>query len=97
MKNGALSKSLNRPGSNESISVVYKDYTSTNTLLSFRNFLTISTTEKFESESYIDNGFFVSRITQMKRDDFFGRVSHDRTTIYEMPYKKAFAFFVDVH
>ncbi len=39
----------------------------------FRNFLTLSTSEKFETEFYIENSFWVSQIFEMKRKQFLGR------------------------
>lgn len=38
----------------------------------FRNFLTFSTSEKFESEFYVENSFWVSQIFEMKRKQFLG-------------------------
>jgi hypothetical protein len=40
--------------------------------LVFRNFLTFSTSEKFETESYIDNEFYVSQITEMPTKELLG-------------------------
>lgn len=36
----------------------------------FRNFLTFSTSEKFESEFYVDNEFFIEEILEMDRKKF---------------------------
>jgi hypothetical protein len=38
----------------------------------FRNFLTFSTSEKFETEFYVENSFWVSQIIEMKRPQFLG-------------------------
>lgn len=48
----------------------YNTYETTNTPLLFRNFLTISTTENFTTESYIDNGFYISTVYRVKTSDF---------------------------
>lgn len=56
-------------GSN-STNVFVANYNKENSKLIFRNFLTISTSEKFESESYIDNEFYISQIAELKLSDF---------------------------
>ena len=48
----------------------YNTYETTRTPLLFRNFLTISTTENFTSESYIDNGFYIANVYRVKTSDF---------------------------
>ena len=48
----------------------YNTYETTRTPLLFRNFLTISTTENFASESYIDNGFYIANVYRVKTKDF---------------------------
>lgn len=50
----------------KSFSVEYVEYTQENSQFIFRNFLTFSTSEKFDKEIYIDNGFYVSRINKIK-------------------------------
>jgi hypothetical protein len=45
--------------------VFIHEYDRNTTPLSFRNFLTLSTDEEFETEFYIDNGFYVSRVEEM--------------------------------
>jgi len=56
--------------SNRIKKVKCQEYSSANTFLRFRNFMTISTTEKFEKEIYIDNEFFVSKVFQMEANSF---------------------------
>ncbi len=46
--------------------VQYDEYWHLNTPLTFRNFLTFSTTEKFESEFYVDNSFYISSVQQLR-------------------------------
>ena len=74
---------LKQNASNKNTSVLIKHLTPENTNISFRNFMTISTTEKFEQESYIDNQFYNSIIYQMKMPDF-----------YELPFMKPTWFYV---
>jgi hypothetical protein len=45
-------------------------YPSFNSPLRFRNFLTYSTTEDFQHEQYVDNGFFLSITLQIKQKYF---------------------------
>ena len=50
---------------------IYKaKYTPEESVLDFRNFLTLSTSEKFDSEFYVDNGFFISSILEMDNVQF---------------------------
>lgn len=57
-----------------------KDYQETNSPASFRNFMSISTTESFEKEYYIDNSFYVNKITELNKKDFIYRVYDKETT-----------------
>tara|TARA_B110000046_G_scaffold177699_1_gene204827 strand:- start:876 stop:1649 length:774 start_codon:yes stop_codon:yes gene_type:complete len=50
--------------------IYYTNFTKSNTPVYFRNFLTFSLSEKFESEFYIDNGFFISKIREMEITQF---------------------------
>jgi hypothetical protein len=94
-KRGAMAGSLTKQPSHMLVPIDFKEFNQSNSPLSFRNFLTISTTERFDNEVYIDNGFFVSRISQMKRSDFLGRTQYDHGTIYEMPFKGPSLFYID--
>ncbi len=50
---------------------VYKvDFTKANSPLVFRNFLTFSTTEDFETEFYVDNEFYINEILEMDKRHF---------------------------
>ncbi len=59
----------------KSIQLKYMDYNEGNSILVFRNFLTVSTSDRFDKETYIDNGFYISRITEMDRGTFWGTLS----------------------
>ncbi len=56
------------------IPVQYVNVNQENSPLIFRNFISISTTEQFEKESYIDNSFYISRIYKIKRK-YFDQIS----------------------
>lgn len=45
------------------------EYTESTSPIRFRNFVTYSLTENFADESYIDNGFYVSKIVEVKPND----------------------------
>lgn len=67
--------------SNDSITVQKIEYDKPTTPALFRNFMTVSTTEKFEKEFYIDNGFYISGVLQIKKSDIMtydgnGEVMH---------------------
>lgn len=55
--------------------------------ISFRVFLTLSTKENFEKEFYIDNGFYVSKITEMTGKQF---ATSDE---YESPYYRQCRYY----
>jgi hypothetical protein len=58
---------------------VYKaDFTKENSPLVFRNFLTFSTTEDFETEFYVDNEFYIEEILEMD-ERHFGQPRKDET------------------
>jgi hypothetical protein len=61
------------------------DYNPSESALHFRNFLTFSTSEKFEKEFYTDNGFYVAKISEVDAIAF--------TTTYQ----KACNFFVKIN
>lgn len=76
--------------------IKYIEYVQNNSPLIFRNFITISTSDKFEKETYVDNGFFVSKISEMKENDFRGRhIIEKRVATYELPFKSGENFYIN--
>lgn len=69
-KSGLKKTLVNYKGENTG-PITYNEYNSSNTPLNFRNFLTISTTENFANESYLDNAFYVGRIYDLPGKDFY--------------------------
>jgi hypothetical protein len=57
-----------KPG--KTVPIYVEAYTKEKNPLLFRNFLTLSTSEKFEHESYIDNEFYVGKISEMPTKEF---------------------------
>ena len=61
-----------------------------NSPLVFRNFLSVSTSEKFETEAYIDNEFYVSKVTELPTVEVLGPTAYfgnswDNTYPLKMP------------
>jgi hypothetical protein len=74
------------------INIRFYDYSESNSPLKFRNFLTLSTSDKFEKESYIDNGFYVSKISEMDKNNFLGL--HIENS-YVLPYTDQESFYTE--
>ncbi len=71
-----------------------KEFNENNSPLVFRNFLTISTSESFTSEAYVDNGFFVNRILFIDKRHFdVWQFDNKGKTIYLNKYKRGVDFF----
>lgn len=64
-----------------------------NTALHFRNFITYSTSESFTREQYIDNEFYVDRVTTMKKKKFLGKQINNHGD-REFPYSDPKAFYI---
>jgi len=91
----------NTKDTSKTATVFYKIYKEPKeSMLVFRNFLTFSTTEDFKTEFYVDNGFYLSKLTEMKTGQFQGKVSRTRDAQnnyvgdYEYPYENGCAFFI---
>ena len=52
--------------------LIIRNYDSDESILPFRNFLTLSTTESFSNEFYVNNGFYVSNICTIESKHFDG-------------------------
>lgn len=97
-KSDAIAGSINNPTTKKPVTIAYKEFNVENSPLKFRNFLTLSTSEKFETEVYIDNGFYVSRISQMKKNIFSGKEIRQRGSdrmVFELPFKNPDLFYID--
>lgn len=79
-----------------------KNFNEKNSPLVFRNFLTVSLTENFNSEFYIDNGFYINQIIELNSNDFrvLKKDSKNRAILdaagsfdYDYPYKKAINYY----
>ncbi len=75
------------------------EYNESNTPVFFRNFMTLSTSDKFEKEFYIDNGFYVSKISEMLASHFCGGALYlidDNIKMMksETPFKRKSRFYI---
>lgn len=76
--------------------VKYLDYSAQTSPISFRNFLTLSTSDKFDNQIYIDNGFYICKISEMSRDVFYGSAGYgDGNGGYSMPFKSSQGFYIN--
>lgn len=69
--------------------VMYRDYNLDETPLTFRNFLTFSTAENFTNEFYVDNGFYLYRVSTMDVKHFEGKNSMQ----YDSPFVDSRYFY----
>jgi len=92
--------------SKSTVNAFEKTFTADNTPGRFRNFLTYSYDEKFATEKTIENEWYVSKYTQMKSKNFFGKKTKvkvkvktkgksasQKVNIYDSPYKKGTSFY----
>jgi len=63
--------------------------------INFRNFITISTTEDFIKESYIDNQFYVSKITEIQKSKTYKMIHENRRTVMVNIFEKPSSFFLE--
>lgn len=78
-------------------SVVSDYFNMENTPFRFRNFITYSLTEKFDSEYYVDNGFYVNKISKIKRNKIVPVSTVDYKTgknKISYPYSSPTQFFI---
>lgn len=71
-----------------------RNFSEANSPIVFRNFMTVSTSENFNNESYIDNGFFVHEIKLIDERHFeVWQLDSKGKTIYVNKYKKGIDFY----
>jgi hypothetical protein len=92
------------------VKVWEKSFTKENNPMVFKNFLTISTTERFDREFYVENEFWITKITQMGAKQFNGKKTKgtlivkkgykthvNKITLYEYPYKSNDSFYIPIY
>jgi hypothetical protein len=79
--------------------VYYKELNENTSPKKFRNFLTLSLTENFGNEFYIDNSFFISKIEIIDDIHFKGKQLNlsSQTPIYSIPFKDPKKFFYKIN
>ena len=95
--NGFITSSIDNPlNAKKKIDIKSVKFNLNNSPIFFRNFFTYSTSEKFETEAYIDNGFYVSRIVEMKQGQFFGKgvTNPSEGYTYQFPFKNYMYYYV---
>lgn len=83
-----------------------KEFDKSNSPLTFRNFITLSLTETFTKEIYVDNEFYISKVTKIERNQF-GAYKYDPKLgssfyirdengqpQYVCPYEKGTSFYI---
>lgn len=73
------------------------EYSSTTSPIRFRNFITFSVSENFADESYIDNGFYVSKIVEVKPKylaSSWHETSDGRYMVHEAPFRMLTGFYL---
>ncbi len=71
-------------GSGKSTTLYTTEFSRNNSPIVFRNFLTLSLSENFESEFYIDSEFFVSEMWEMERKHFESIQTDKEGKIFEL-------------
>jgi hypothetical protein len=89
-----------------SVKAYVKTYSKENSNNRFRNFLTYAFDEKFTTEKFIENDFYVSKITEMTMKNFNGKYSNAKITVkvgalktkgkvkvFDSPYRNGTSFY----
>jgi len=76
--------------------ISFINYEEGNAPLFFRNFMTLSTSDKFDKEFYIDNGFYVFKISEMTIKQLTASSTATGMNLMKAPspYKKASSYYV---
>ena len=88
LTNGSVRDEPRKDNERKKIQVKYTEYTENTSPLVFRNFLTLSTSDKFEKEMYLDNGFYLWRVSEMDKANF--------VDVEAYPYQKETSFYIVV-
>ncbi len=76
----SIDEIISTPKSNRQIKVKSISATPDKSKYKFRNFLTLSTKENFESEFYVNNEFYVNKVITMKNDELLGAYDAEKDT-----------------
>jgi hypothetical protein len=78
---------------NKKVAIIHSNYQLDETPLSFRNFLTFSTSENFTHEFYADNAFYISWVSIMSLQQFLGLSG---VTDFDYPFADYKRFFISL-
>ncbi len=84
---------------NKTVQELYDNYTDNDSKMKFRNFLTFSTSEDISHKFYVDNGFYLQRVSQVSITHFFGKPNPFDLQFWELekkyksPYENNLRFF----
>lgn len=83
-----------------------KKFNKSDSPVSFRNFLTLSYDENFKDEFYVDNEFYISQVTKLRKRQFQDKVFIEGKKFYEKdeygryiihcPYKNGKSFYLTI-
>lgn len=79
--------------SKKTTQIKVKEFDKMSSPLMFRNFITWSFDEKFSTENYIDDEFFVKKITSMY--NYYFRGKSDKNGNFEMPFSSPQKFYIE--
>ncbi len=91
---------------NKEIAILAKEFDKTDSPLIFRNFITFSYSDKFETEFYLDNEFFISKVIKIdkrqlgvnkfnKENNHYFQDENGRAKLFS-PYEKGTSFYVNM-
>jgi len=102
----SLKTSIPKTTGKGSVKAYVKNYTQETSTNRFRNFLTYAFDEKFVTEKFIENDFYVSKVTEMSTKNFNGKFSKvnlkakvgsktakAKVRVYESPYRNNTSFY----
>ncbi len=102
----SLKTSIPKTTGKGNVKAYVKNYTNETSTNRFRNFLTYSFDEKFVTEKFIENDFYVSKVTEMTTKNFNGKFSKvnlkakvgaktakAKVRVYESPYRNNTSFY----
>lgn len=89
---------------NKQTTVFEKEFNLNDTPLIFRNFVTFSYSENFQKEFYVDNEFFISKVTKVPENQFGGYKRKPNSNFYQLdengkkivlsPFEKGTSFYI---
>jgi hypothetical protein len=105
-KNGGTKVSIASTTGKGNVKAWEKSFSQDNTVSRFRNFITYASKENFSDEKFIENEFYVNKITEMSTKNFNGKYKNAKITakvgslkskakvkVFESPYRAGTSFY----